>query len=290
MGKSKKRRHSSSSSDSYDWEVKKTHENKEFNQDSQAQEPELKSRDDDLFAAMLNRVASAKGNHRATSSNRRPFSGLKRAEPINIDDPNIAGKFINSPTGNLEMSHSSFEDERCTDFVDGNHVEGSINRMKEVVERYVTNDDINAMSAQIMKAELMGNKDKIAKLKSKLDKLHEARRRNIKVRLMKSVTTSSKAKSTKNVVQLTTINDLGCDVPLHIRRYQGSSRDYGHKHERVNYHDDQGCRTKYLPDDNESGTVEDLIRQEKLEMKNSYDRQFVSLAGRVIYRFFLITL
>ncbi|KAM7540621.1 hypothetical protein Aperf_G00000024437 [Anoplocephala perfoliata] len=277
MGKAKKRSHSPSRSDDYEWEVKETHRNVDCFRDSQTQDQESKSRDDALFAAMLDRVASSKGDLKATSSIKRPPSGWKKTEPINLDDPNIAKRFINGPPHNLEMAQPSHGSEHSTGAVEENLVEVSTNCRKEVEERYVTDDDINAISAQILKAELMGNKEKVAKLKPKLDKLREARRRNIKVRLTKNITTSSmEAKSAQNVAQLTVITDLGRDIPLYIK----PPRDSGRKHEKVNYHDDQGCRTKYLPDDAENGTVEDLIIQEKMEAKNFCDKQFVSLAGK----------
>ncbi|KAM3177008.1 hypothetical protein ACTXT7_005384 [Hymenolepis weldensis] len=277
MGKVKRRHRSSSSSDSYEWEVKKTYENKEYGSESQLSKSQIKSQDDDLFAAMLSRVASSKNDLKETSRDRRSGLGWKKTEQKDsLEAPEILKRFINGPSINLEIEPPSLENKYSMKNAEKKKVASSGDRITEVEERYVTNDDINSISAQILKAELMENKAKIAKLKSKLDKLREAQRRNIKIRLTKTVSASS----SRNVVQLTTTDNLGHEVPLHLQQYQGSSHGYGRKYENVNYHDEEGHRTKYLPDDNEGGSVEELIRQEKLESKNSYDKQFASIVGK----------
>ncbi|VDO05180.1 unnamed protein product [Rodentolepis nana] len=272
MGKSKKRRHSSSSSDSYEWEVKRSCNDTKDNSESQSSIHQTRAQDD-LFAAMLNRVASSKSVPKETLGGRSSGLGWKKNESKDpLKDPEILKRFINGPPKCTEIQPSCVEREHTLGDIRETKVVSSNNSVTEVEERYVTNDDINSMCAQIMKAELIGNNVKIAKLKSKLDKLREAQRRNIKVRLTKTVLASSaRSGSARNVVHLTTTDSLGHEVPLQLKQYQSSSLDY---------HDEQGRRTKYYPDDDEGGTIGDLVLREKLESGKSYDKQFASMAGR----------
>nr|CDS34033.2 hypothetical transcript [Hymenolepis microstoma] len=282
MGRSRKRRHSSSSSGSYEWEAKKTYNDEKNKSESQSSNQQTKAQDEDLFTTMLNRVASSKSVLKETLGDRRLGLGWKKAESKDpLKDPEILKRFVNGPPKCIETQPSRVEHERILGDIQEKKVLISGDRITEVEERYVTNDDINSMYAQIMKAELMGNEGKITKLKSKVDKLREAQRRNIKVRLTKTVSASpARFGSSQSVVHLTTTDSRGHEAPLLLKQYQGSFYDYGRKYEKVNYHDEKGHRTKYFPDDNGNGTIGDLVLQEKLESGNSYDRQFASMAGK----------
>ncbi|BHF58545.1 hypothetical protein SprV_0100149700 [Sparganum proliferum] len=146
---------------------------------------------------------------------------------------------------------------------------------KEVEERFVSDDDINAAAAKLMKAELMGDKNKTAKLRSNLEKMREAQRRGIKIRLTKTVPASqSERPSDDKIVHLTTLNRFGHEMPLHLnaqsslpaatRRPTGLSR-----------------REKDGPPENAPvSTVEEMLRDELLESGRSSDRQFLAMATK----------
>ncbi|VDN42164.1 unnamed protein product [Dibothriocephalus latus] len=129
----------------------------------------------------------------------RPRSRERSPEPPRNDDV-MASTSLPMGRSQEPMSHAST----------GHPVEVT----KEVEERFVTDDDINAAAAKLMKAELMGDKTKTAKLKSNLEKMREAQHRGIKIRLTKTV--SAERPSDDRVVHLTTLNRYGQEMPLHL--------------------------------------------------------------------------
>ncbi|CDS40469.1 CWF19 protein 2 [Echinococcus multilocularis] len=263
--------------------------------------------DDDEFSAVLNRISSLKSGVKGVFSSlqvclmlchiAQDKASFSQSNP-NLGRPNGDGQMKNAHSSQQRLSFSTKD--QGTDYtqshpnysikdgevysglvLEDKPVNASADCAKVIEERYVTNDDINTMTARLLKAELSGNGEKIGKIKSKLDQLREAQRRNIKVRLTKTVPVSFKeAKHSRNFSPLATANKVGRAIPLYIK--ESEDRSFGKNYERGNCHDKNGFRTRYLCDDGNRYTVDKMIRQEKLEPKSSCDRQFAALANRCI--------
>uniref|UniRef100_A0A5K3FB83 CwfJ_C_1 domain-containing protein n=1 Tax=Mesocestoides corti TaxID=53468 RepID=A0A5K3FB83_MESCO len=157
--------------------------------------------------------------------------------------------------------------------------------LKKVEERFVTCDDINAMSARLLKAEMSNNKEKAAQLKTKLEKLREAQRRNVKVRLTTTVRGSPLAASSSHgIVHLTATDRMGREIPLHTHGYDAVPPITKTKHGRMKSHDENGNRIRYFEDASEHANINELVRQERLESGHSSNMQFISLAGKCKHR------
>ncbi|CAI2736984.1 unnamed protein product, partial [Dicrocoelium dendriticum] len=101
-------------------------------------------------------------------------------------------------------------------------------RPTETEERVVTTEDINSMAAKVLKAELGSDSTKAAKLKANLEKLRDAQRRGVKVRMHVIPKSAQSTEADKpSVVALTRLNDRGMEMPVYIPSQgtmDGSSR------------------------------------------------------------------
>ncbi|KAL5962291.1 CWF19-like protein 2 [Taenia solium] len=297
MGKSKKRRHSSlsSSSDSYEWKAVKIPITVTQISINCLQESLSESQVDDEFSGILNRISSSKFGVKevlALPQDKASFSHLNRNQEKITTDSQIGSACLpkkilstsakDQGTGHTQM-HSQHPindgEEHSSSFLEDKPAGASVGCVEVVEERYVTISDINTMAARLLKAELSGNKEKMDKIKSKLERLREAQRRNVKVRLTRVVSVSSKeAEHCSNFAHLATADRDGRSPPLFIKESKGSSFDGNY--ERSRCHGGRSRWNGYLFDGGDSCTIKEMIRQEKLEMKNSCDIQFASLSGR----------
>ncbi|TNN07927.1 CWF19-like protein [Schistosoma japonicum] len=151
-------------------------------------------------------------------------------------------------------------------------------------ERLVTNDDINSMAAKVMRAELESNFEKVQKLKANLEKLREAMRRGIKVRLhtvQKKKAFGSHVESNQSrVIELSRLNDRGDEIPVHIRNLPGTSHVNNISLQRFKSHDSTGQRIAFFPEDNTNQKVADMIRDERLHSASDMDLEFSKLARK----------
>ncbi|VDL89022.1 unnamed protein product [Schistocephalus solidus] len=178
-----------------------------------------------------------------------------------------------SRTDNLTASNLSMDRSHkpMSETINSQPVEAT----KEVEERFVNDDDINAAAAKLMKAELMGDENKTVKLRSNLEKLREAQRRGIKIRLTKTVHAShSERSSDDKVVHLTTLNRFGNEMPLHLRAQSSLPSAVRRPTE---------CSRKETDshyDHAPVSTVEEMLRDELLDSGRSSDRQFLAMAAK----------
>ncbi|CAH8588608.1 unnamed protein product [Schistosoma rodhaini] len=153
-------------------------------------------------------------------------------------------------------------------------------------ERLVTNDDINSIAAKVMRAELESNPVKVEKLKANLEKLREAMRRGIKVRIRtvqrnKTVHNQSGNNQSK-IIALTRLNDQGIEIPVHIRNLPGTSHTNDKNLQRFKSHDSTGQRIAFFPEDNENQQVADMIRDERLHSASDMDLEFSRLSRKSV--------
>ncbi|CAH8855207.1 unnamed protein product [Trichobilharzia szidati] len=220
---------------------------------------------DDMLRTFGDSASGAKPRWRKSQSfNSLPSSSLppsscskdhssERIEPLSKKDER-------SPVNSVDDQHKTFE------------------------ERLVTNDDINSMAAKVMRAELESNPTKVAKLKANLDKLREAMRRGLKVRLhtvQKKATNNSVDDNQSRVIELTRLNDQGVEMPVHIQNLPGAPVSGNDKRlKRFKTHDSSGRRTAFFLEDNKNQDVTDMIREERLRSAGDMDVEFSKLADK----------
>ncbi|KAL5111430.1 CWF19-like protein 2 [Taenia crassiceps] len=287
------------SSDSYEWEASKILKVTKTPIDC-LQDNSPKSQDEDEFSAVLNRISSSKSGLKEVIALPQVCIMLCRIvqdkanfPQINLERRSSAGSQIDNAyfskqtldasakgQGDEYTQLNSNDGEEHSDLVLEDKPAGtSVGCVKVVEERYVTISDINTMAARLLKAELSGNRERMDKIRSKLEQLREAQRRNIKVRLTRAVSDSSReAKHYGNFTHLVTANRDGRSAPLCVKEHEGDS--FGENYNRSNIHGGKGHQNRHLSDDGDSCSVREMMRQEKLEIRNSYDVQFVSLARR----------
>ena len=120
-------------------------------------------------------------------------------------------------------------------------------------EKTITDDDINSLSARIIKAEMLGNQAKVDKLKLKLKDMKKK----------KDLQRSKNHGKTETVI-LTTTDRKGNVRPLDIP--EGNERGKRKREKLCKTHSSNGSRERYFPDD-DAKSLDDLIRNEKLSSK-----------------------
>ncbi|CAH8558129.1 unnamed protein product [Schistosoma mattheei] len=137
-----------------------------------------------------------------------------------------------------------------------------------------------------MRAELESNHVKVEKLKANLEKLREAMRRGIKVRIhtvQKNKTIHNQSGDNQSkIIALTRLNDQGIEIPVHIRNLPGTSHTNDKNLQRFKSHDSTGQRIAFFPEDNEDRQVADMIRDERLHSASDMDLEFSRLARKSV--------
>ena len=135
----------------------------------------------------------------------------------------------------------------------------------------VTEDDLNNMSAKIVKAEIMGNNDKVEKLKKRLGEM----------KLMKAKATSKKKK--EETIILTQTDSKGNVRPASVNTSQPSdtSRTGRKRKEKMHAtHNTEGERESYFADDHNK-ELKDLLKEEKAIGKESCENMFMKYATKL---------
>ncbi|XP_039300504.1 CWF19-like protein 2 homolog [Nilaparvata lugens] len=133
-----------------------------------------------------------------------------------------------------------------------------------VTSSVLTADERNELAAKLVKAEIMGNTELAAELKSRLERAREA------------------AAAPERVV-LTVTDGRGFTQPLAApaapSNHADTSRGKGGK--KVKTHDDSGKRVRYFADDDRF-TLQEMFEREKRNTAEDQNEMFARLAGKKI--------
>ena len=138
----------------------------------------------------------------------------------------------------------------------------------------VTDAELNAIGAKIMRAELMGNTAKVESLKRELEALHARKE------LHSSKQQAHKdSKSKEKVVVLTKTDRLGNVRPA---EFDNDSRGKSHKLRQTSRsHDKKGKRERYFADDDHY-TLQDLMREEMSTSAEDTQVAIAKMAGKFV--------
>ncbi|XP_064636752.1 CWF19-like protein 2 [Lineus longissimus] len=145
----------------------------------------------------------------------------------------------------------------------------------------LSEQEMNTLGAKIVKAELMGNEDLAAKLKTQLELARSAKEANA------SRVAASGGKKTKQKdvapedVMLTTITRSGIEMPLPARKTPQEPSGGRRKKQKVTTHGTSGERERYFADDDKYD-LKTMFQREKLGTAEDQDRMFARLAGKAM--------
>ncbi|CAH8517728.1 unnamed protein product [Schistosoma turkestanicum] len=243
--------------------------------------------DEDTVNDMLNRFGDRHENRKCSKSqhNSSAFDSKPRWRKSQTTTPTINDS--NSSSSHTKVVYSPEHTESLSSEKLTPKPENTVSECQRTFEeRLVTNDDINLMAAKVMRAELESNPAKAEKLKANLNKLREAMRRGIKVRLhtiqKKKVINNQPENSQSKVITLTRLNDQGVEMPVHIRNLPGTSHSDDKSLQRFKSHDSTGQRIAFFPEDNTNQQVSDMIRDERLHSAGDMDLEFSKLARKSV--------
>lgn len=136
----------------------------------------------------------------------------------------------------------------------------------------LTDDDLNALGAQILKAELMGDTDLAERLKNQIEAARQAREFGSK--------TAAADREEETVVVLTRTDQRGVTRPIDPNSAQPSRGGGGRKKKpKIETHNAAGARLRYFADDDKH-SLQKLFEREKLSTAEDQDAMFVHLAGK----------
>ena len=134
----------------------------------------------------------------------------------------------------------------------------------------VTEAQLNSLGAKLVKAEMMGDADKIEKLKSELNKLRELKKSQ------ESKASTPREKKEKDTVILTRTDRFGRERPFEsshrVSRASSGSRSS---------HSKKGRREKWLADDDQY-SLQDLIEQERKMTREETHAAIARMASKFV--------
>ena len=146
----------------------------------------------------------------------------------------------------------------------------------------VTDGQLNALSAKIMKAEMLGNSAKIEKLKKELQELQDLKRAQDQQKISRSDNSSvTSQQREEKVIVLTKTDRLGRTRPLDKSSFRGKGGHYGSKLPCGTTHTDKGKRKKYFSDDDEY-SLKSLIEQERLSTADETHAAIAKMASKFV--------
>uniref|UniRef100_A0A6V7KZM5 Cwf19-like C-terminal domain-containing protein n=1 Tax=Bracon brevicornis TaxID=1563983 RepID=A0A6V7KZM5_9HYME len=134
----------------------------------------------------------------------------------------------------------------------------------------LSEDEMNKLGAKIVKAEIMGDLELAAELKSKLEKARAAKASN--------VVSQQSRKSTEENVILTVTNSKGMSRPLEPRSMYEEPQGGRRRANKTQTHE-KGQRVRYFADDDKY-SLQDMFQREKGESSHKDDSMFVKLASK----------
>lgn len=139
--------------------------------------------------------------------------------------------------------------------------------------KMLTDDDLNKLSAKILKAEISGNAQKVEKLTKKLNEMKQ---------MLK--TQSIKSSGARDEIVILTKTDLKGNIrPVDVEAVSSNHDSRGKRRKKekiIKTHDDSGERDKYFPDD-KNKDLSDLLTEERELNKLGQDQLFMKYAGKL---------
>ncbi|XP_063675169.1 CWF19-like protein 2 [Bolinopsis microptera] len=241
---------------------------KEKKQRSRSKSPEIKYRKNSV---------SKSDNKKDRQRSRSKSPEIKyRKDSVSRSDNREDRQRCRSKSPKLDRKEDSGIGHKEIDMTKGSEKEASASttdssNVKSSEEKIITNDDLNKLSARILKAEISGNAEKVTKLNTKLEGMKK---------LMKTQS-SSKPSVREEVVVLTKTDSKGNARPVELDSNQLTDRGKKRRKEKiVKTHDDSGERDKYFPDDKTKDLL-DLLQEEKSINKIGQDQLFMKYAGKL---------
>ncbi|XP_071056657.1 CWF19-like protein 2 homolog [Onthophagus taurus] len=269
--KAKKKRYSSSSSSSENEWVEKS-------QNKASGEEEISKRDD--WMSMSSSFLTTSNSDRKEDREKR-----KREErEKDVYDPKSNVRELNPYWKDGGDGLPTFKKPSEHDFEYKSKYTGSSGwRKKELVEKHkdeakniftsedneekigITDKELNAIAAKLVKAEIMGNEELVKELKLKLEN----------ARSLKTTTITKE----ENVL-LTTTDNQGYSRPIKLKsEYGESSGTQRKKKQRVETHKD-GERIKYFPDDDKY-SLQQMFENEKYSTVQDQNKEFINMASKI---------
>lgn len=184
------------------------------------------------------------------------------------------GKRRHSSSSSSSSSRSSSSDPESEN--EGNKQgDGQLPEVEEV--KILSDKEMNEIGAKILRAEMMGDDDQAAKLKSQLEASQKARAEN-------KGKPPEQQKNNKNdddkVAVLTRTDRSGMVRPLPETQHGSKDKQHGRKKkQKVATHAKTGERERYF-DDDDKYSLKNLVEREKMGTAEDQNRMFARLAGR----------
>lgn len=143
----------------------------------------------------------------------------------------------------------------------------------------VTEAQLNSLGAKLMKAELMGNNNKIETLKSELERLQEVKKSQDTSNRPPDVSrTSDTAKREERTLVLTKTDRFGREKPVQL---PSSSQDYRPPSSKGATHSKKGKREKYFQDDDRY-SLKELVEQERMMTAEETHAAIARMASKFV--------
>lgn len=142
--------------------------------------------------------------------------------------------------------------------------------------KILTEQELNELGAKMVKAELIGNNELAAEIKSQIEQARKARELYSKSHPPSNKTEIPMAKNSEEVL-LTLTDRYGNVRPLPGRDHTESGGQ--RRKQKIKTHSQGGSRERYFHDDDDKD-LKSLVEQEKLGTAEDSNRQFIKLAGK----------
>ena len=176
--------------------------------------------------------------------------------------PNIPDTYTNVPDARTDMPDACTSDTTASS--------GSTVR-EEPVET-VTDSQLNALAAKIMKAEMLGNTGKVQQLKDKLERLRRLKEESSSAK----PTGEPRQRREQDTIVLTKTDRFGNTRPIESR-----DRPAYAKQKRGSTHTDKGKRKQYFADDDHY-SLRALVEQERFTTAEETHLAIATMAGKFV--------
>ena len=211
-----------------------------------------------------------KSRSRSPKERRKSKSPVKKSKHIKSDVKSHHKDDINSPSKPQISKNTRQESSHQKSYNNSpSKAQISKNSSEESNNAVIKEDDLNKLSAKILKAEIIGDTKRVVKLNKKLEVL----RSNLRKQLLKPAIT-------EETIILTDFDLRGNVRPIEIDTNIHEKSKKRKKEKHVTTHDSLGSRDKYFPDDKKKN-MSSLLEEEKSLRKLGHDEVFMNNIGKL---------